>query len=57
MRIITIVCLFLTQGLFAQEAGKIGKLLRNEAKASDINSVHIHLDIQGGEYKRPNIQQ
>ncbi|EGD34862.1 MULTISPECIES: DUF4476 domain-containing protein [unclassified Capnocytophaga] len=57
MRIITIVCLLLTQGLFAQEAGKIGKLLRNEAKASDINSVHIQLDIQGGEYKRPNLQQ
>ena len=43
--------------LWAQEAGTIGKLLRNEAKASDINSVRIAVDIQGGRAKRPDLQQ
>lgn len=41
--------LFLAAAMgYSQEAGSIGTLLRNEAKASDINSVRIQVDVQGG---------
>ena len=40
--------LFLATAMgYSQEAGSIGTLLRNEAKASDINSVRIQVDVQG----------
>lgn len=40
---------------YSQEAGSIGTLLRNEAKASDINSVRIQVDVQGGAQRKPNL--
>lgn len=51
------VALLLSSVVGAQEAGTIGKLLRNEARASDINSVRIQVDVQGGRNKRPDLRQ
>ena len=46
--------LFLATAMgYSQEAGSIGTLLRNEAKASDINSVRIQVDVQGGSQRKP----
>jgi len=48
--------LFLATAMgYSQEAGSIGTLLRNEAKASDINSVRIQVDVQGGSQRKPNL--
>ena len=48
--------LFLAAAMgYSQEAGSIGTLLRNEAKASDINSVRIQVDVQGGSQRKPNL--
>ena len=52
-----LVGLLLSPMVFAQEAGTIGKFLRNEAKASDINSVRIEIGIEGNRNKRPDLQQ
>ena len=52
-----LVGLLLSPMVFAQEAGTIGKFLRNEAKASDINSVHIEIGIEGNRNKRPDLQR
>ncbi len=49
--------LLLVQVTFAQRAGTAGKFLRNEANASDINSVRIEVDIDGNRNKRPDLQQ
>ena len=52
-----LVGLLLSPMVFAQEAGTIGKFLRNEAKASDINSVRIEIGIEGNRNKRPDLQR
>jgi len=52
-----LVGLLLSTMVFAQEAGTIGKFLRNEAKASDINSVRIEIGIEGNRNKRPDLQR
>ena len=52
-----LVGLLLSPMIFAQEAGTIGKFLRNEAKASDINSVRIEIGIEGNRNKRPDLQR
>ena len=52
-----LVGLLLSPMIFAQEAGTIGKFLRNEAKASDINSVRIEIGIEGNSNKRPDLQR
>ena len=49
--------LLLVQMTFAQRAGTAGKFLRNEASASDINSVRIEVDVDGNRNKRPDLQQ
>ena len=49
--------LLLVQVTFAQRAGTAGKFLRNEASASDINSVRIEVDIEGNRNRRPDLQQ
>ena len=49
--------LLLVQVTFAQRAGTAGKFLRNEANASDINSVRIEVDIEGNRNRRPDLQQ
>ena len=49
--------LLLVQMTFAQRAGTAGKFLRNEASASDINSVRIEVDVDANRNKRPDLQQ
>ena len=51
------VALLLSSVVGAQEAGTIGKLLRNEARASDINSVNIQVDVQGVRNKRHDLRK
>ena len=48
--------LLLVQMTFAQRAGTAGKFLRNEASASDINSVRIEVDVDANRNKRPDLQ-
>ena len=52
-----LVGLLLSPMVFAQEAGTIGKFLRNEAKASYINSLRIEIGIEGNRNKRPDLQR
>ena len=49
--------LLLVQMTFAQRAGTAGKFLRNEASASDINSVRIEVDVDANRNRRPDLQQ